>query len=307
PRIVNPESGRIWTANARVVGGEALNTIGDGGYVLGARAQQIRDDLFALDELSIDDMLSIQLDDRAVFLSRWRDLLLEILTPNVVTDNDERATFRHLLVDWTPRALDEAVGYRLVNEFRLEAAQRVVDMLMHPIREQFGPDTYLPVSKQFEAPLWEMVNQKPTHLISDNYSDWNDLLLQSVDTVIHEYAREYDDGLENRTWGERNTARIRHPLSNAVPFLATWLDMPAEEMSGATDMPRVQWPAFGASERFAVSPGDEENGYLHMPAGQSGHPLSDFYAAGHDDWVEGRKSSFLPGTPVHTLTLRATR
>ncbi|MGI9205074.1 MAG: penicillin acylase family protein [Woeseiaceae bacterium] len=307
PRIVNPESGRIWTANARVVGGEALNTIGDGGYVLGARAQQIRDDLFALEELSIDDMLSIQLDDRAVFLGRWRDLLLEILTPNVVTDNAERATFRHLLIDWTPRALDEAVGYRLVNEFRLEAAQRVIDMLMHPIREQFGPDTYLPVSKQFEAPLWEMVNQKPTHLISDNYSDWNDLLLQSVDTVIHEYAREYDDGLENRTWGERNTARIRHPLSNAVPFLAGWLDMPAEKLSGATDMPRVQWPAFGASERFAVSPGDEENGYLHMPAGQSGHPLSDFYAAGHDDWVEGRKSSFLPGTPVYTLTLRATR
>lgn len=306
PRIFNPESGRIWTANARVVGGDALSVIGDGGYALGARAKQIRDDLFALDQVSIEDMLSIQLDDRAVFLSRWRDLLLTILTPDVLTDNDKRATFRRLLVDWTPRALNEAVGYRLVNEFRLEAGQRVIDMLMYPVRDEFGPDTYLPVSKQFEAPLWEMVNKKPRNLISKDYSDWNDLLLQSVDSVIEEYAQKYDDGLESRTWGEHNTARIRHPLSSAVPFLGGWLDMPAEQLSGATDMPRVQWPAFGASERFAVAPGDEKNGYLHMPSGQSGHPLSDYYAAGHDDWVQGRKSAFLPGKSVHTLTLRAT-
>ena len=305
PRIMNPDSGRIWTANARVVGGDALQIIGDGGYALGARAQQIRDYLFALDKMSIDDMLSIQLDDRAVFLSRWRDLLLDVLAPNIVAGNDERETLRQILVDWTPRALDEAVGYRLVNEFRLDVGQRVIDMLMSPIRDEFGPDTYLPVSKQFEAPLWEMVNKKPANLISSNYTDWNDLLVQSVDSVIRKNAQEYDDGLENRTWGEHNTARIRHPLSNAVPFLAGLLDMPAEKLSGATDMPRVQWPAFGASERFAVSPGDEENGYLHMPAGQSGHPLSDFYAAGHDDWVQGRKSSFLPGKAAHTLTLRA--
>ena len=306
PRIFNPESGRIWTANARVVGGESLGVIGDGAYALGARAQQIRDGLFALNELSIDDMLSIQLDDRAVFLSRWRELLLEVLTPDVLIDNDKRVTFRRLLVDWTPRALDDAVGYRLVSEFRLEAGQRVIDMLMHPVRDRFGPETYLPVSKQFEAPLWQMVNQKPGHLLSKNYSDWNDLLVRSVDAVIEKHAQDYDDGLENRTWGEHNTARIRHPLSNAVPFLSGWLDMPAEKLSGATDMPRVQWPAFGASERFAVAPGDEENGYLHMPSGQSGHPLSDFYAAGHDDWVQGRKSSFLPGSSIHTLTLRAT-
>ncbi|MDH5622620.1 MAG: penicillin acylase family protein, partial [Gammaproteobacteria bacterium] len=47
PRIVNPDSGRIWTANARVSDADALRIIGDGGYDLGARAKQIRDSLFA--------------------------------------------------------------------------------------------------------------------------------------------------------------------------------------------------------------------------------------------------------------------
>ncbi|MCH8335310.1 MAG: penicillin acylase family protein [Proteobacteria bacterium] len=56
-------------------------------------------------------------------------------------------------------------------------------------------------------------------------------------------------------------------------------------------------------DQFAVAPGDQANGCLHMPGGQSGHPLSDYYSRGHDDRVEGRATAFPPGEPVHTLTL----
>ena len=61
--------------------------------------------------------------------------------------------------------------------------------------------------------------------------------------------------------------------------------------------------AFGASERFAVSPGRESDGHFHMPGGQSGHPLSPHYRAGHDDWAKGRATPFLPGATATTLTL----
>ncbi len=74
-------------------------------------------------------------------------------------------------------------------------------------------------------------------------------------------------------------------------------------LNGDLDMPKAQGPAFGASERFSVSPGDEANGILHMPTGQSGHPLSPYYSKGHDDWVRGLPSPFLPGPAEHRLTL----
>jgi len=83
-----------------------------------------------------------------------------------------------------------------------------------------------------------------------------------------------------------------------------FFDTPAQQLPGDSAMPRVQAPAFGASERFAVSPGREHEGYLHMPGGQSGHPLSPFYRAGHEDWAAGRPTPFLPGETEHTLTLR---
>ena len=98
--------------------------------------------------------------------------------------------------------------------------------------------------------------------------------------------------------------QIRHPLSRALPWLAWLLDMPSLELPGDHDMPRVQeGTAFGASERFAVSPGHESEGYLHIPGGQSGHPLSPYYRAGFMAWARGEPLPFLPGTTEHTLTL----
>jgi penicillin amidase len=40
-----------------------------------------------------------------------------------------------------------------------------------------------------------------------------------------------------------------------------------------------------------------------MPTGQSGHPLSAFYRKGHDEWVHGQPSPFLPGETQHKLEL----
>jgi penicillin amidase len=61
--------------------------------------------------------------------------------------------------------------------------------------------------------------------------------------------------------------------------------------------------SFGASERLAVSPGREAQGYFHMPGGQSGHLLSPFFRAGHDAWVKGQPLPFLPGAQEHLMTI----
>ncbi len=111
-------------------------------------------------------------------------------------------------------------------------------------------------------------------------------------------------GLAARTWGELNTTEIRHPLSPALPsILRGALDMPAEQLPGDAKMPRVQGPEFGASERFGIVPGQEGRSYLHMPGGQSDHPLSPYHGAGHEDWAHGRAAPLLPGPAEHRLRL----
>ena len=303
PRVMNPDSGRIWTANSRVVDGEALRIIGDGGYDLGARTRQIRDGLFAKDTFTPEDMLAIQYDDRALFLARWRNLLLDMLDDDAVAGNAALGDYRDLVERWIPRAAPESVGYRLVRAFRLEVERRVFHALMAPARKAYGDDVRLRLSNQFEGPLWSLVTEQPLHLLPGKYESWQDLMISAVEQNIAYFAENYEGPLANRTWGERNTASIRHPLSRSIPLVGDWLDMPAEPLNGDLDMPKAQGPTFGASQRYAVYPGDEAGSILHMPTGQSGHPLSDFYARGHDDWVRGRANPFLPGDAVHTLTL----
>jgi len=115
-----------------------------------------------------------------------------------------------------------------------------------------------------------------------------------------------ESGLDGKTWGARNTARIQHPLSRAIPPLGRWLDMPAEPLSGDSHMPLAQRPSYGASQRMVVSPGNESEGMFHMPCGQSGHPLSPHYRDAHAAWSQGTPTPFLPGPPQHTLTLLPT-
>ena len=88
-----------------------------------------------------------------------------------------------------------------------------------------------------------------------------------------------------------------------MPALSRWLDLPARPLPGSTHMPRVQTPVEGASERFVVSPGHEEQGLFHMPGGQSGHFLSPWFRAGHAAWEAGEATPLLPGEAAHTLRL----
>jgi len=299
PVVMNPASGAVWSANNRAVDGAALAAIGDGGYALGARAMQIRDSLLELDGAVEADMLAIQLDDRALFLARWRRLLLQVLSPGAVAGDERRADFRRVLQTGARRAAVDDAGYRLVRAFRRALAGRVfADILV--ACGGLDANDFPPGMRQWEGALWRVLDERPMHMLNPGYQSWEELLLATADGVARECG---EGGLEGCTWGDANVVRIRHPLSRALPLLARWLDMPARSLPGDIHMPRVQGPAMGASERFVVAPGRETSGYFQMPGGQSGHPMSPFYDAGHRAWIEGQPTPFLPGASRHRLTL----
>ncbi|HTG34362.1 MAG TPA: penicillin acylase family protein [Thermoanaerobaculia bacterium] len=301
PRVINPSSGRIWTANARVMDGESLRAIGNGGYDLGARARQIRDDLMKLERTTPRDLLAIQLDDRALFLERWRDLLLRTLSPEAVQGHPGRGELRRLVeTRWTGRAAVDSAAYRAVRAFRLFLREAVFVSLTG--QEGVPEEDRVRPPAQFEGPLWRLVTERPAHLLDPRYKSWDQEILAAVDALLESGERQ-GAKLADRTWGERNTTRIQHPLSLALPFLGRWLDVPPRQLPGDENMPRVQGPTFGASERMVVSPGHEEAGLFEMPVGQSGHPLSPYYRKGHKAWEEGTPTPFLPGPAMHTLRL----
>lgn len=302
PKVVDPPAGRLWTANARVVSGPMLAIMGEGNYPLGARAKQIRDDLFSKDKFSASDLMDIQLDNRAVFLDRWQKLSLTILDDDALAKDPRLVEAKDFIENWGGRASADSVGYRMVKAFRLAVSDRAFAPLLAPALRMSPKFRYSRVW-QSEGPLWALVSTQPAHLLDPKYADWRALLKDAMGAVVTALTR---DGrrLSERTWGEFNTARIQHPLSRAVPSLARFLDMKKDPLPGDDHMPRVHSPTNGASERFVVSPGREDQGLFHMPTGQSSHPLSPYFGAGHEAWVKGEKTPFLPGPARYTLTLQ---
>lgn len=299
PAIVDPPGGSLHSGNQRKVDGEALRLIGFGSYDLGARAGAIAALLAARDQHDESSLRAIQLDIDSPLLEQWRAWLRAELARR----NDELAQRWLALIpaDKPLRAAVDAVDYRLVRAVRSEVSKRLLTGLAGPMRVA-QPDFQFAKMPQAEHLVWQLLQERPAHLCNPHFADY-DALIDDALTTIDTQLSALPGGLAARTWGELNTSRIGHPLSRAVPLLSRWLDMPARQLPGDANLPRVQGPAFGASERLVVAPSRESAGSLNMPGGQSGHPMSAFYGAGHQAWEEGEAQSLLPGATLHTLRL----
>lgn len=296
PVIINPAQQRLWSANARMVSGEMLTNVGFGNYGLAGRQNQVRQRLMALESANEDDLFAIQLDDEGLFLARWRTLLL-----NHFGGTTDPATLAALerVENWEGRALPVSIGYRVVRRFRSHVTMRVISGLTQPLEAHLG-ERFPWYSRTVEGPTWRLITERPVHLLPPGYDDWNALIGSAMDDVLEEI--DQSGGLQTYTWGAYTELALAHPLSAFVPGLGLLTDTPRQQTPGEfSNMPRIGAGNYGASQRMVVSPGHEENGIFQMPSGQSGHPLSPYFNKGHENWVNGVKSPFLPGPAEWTL------
>jgi penicillin amidase len=302
PRVKNPTDARLWTANSRVVGGEMLAKIGNGGYAVGARSQQIKHSLFAKESFNEKSLLAIALDDRAIFLQRWQEFLLtQVLTPEQMAIHPQWQEAKAFITQSPLTASVDSVGYRIVRNFRIALRDELFSIFNEKMAALDEHYSFHTIRHQIEAPLWTLINEQPDNFLWRPNESWSSLFTQTLQSTLDDMTNKQP--LAEATWGQANVSEIVHPLSNAVPFIGRWLDMPKIALPGDSHMPRVQGKAFGASERMVVSPGHEEQGIFHMPTSQSGHPWSPYYGLGHNDWQQGNPSNFLPGKTKYTLTL----
>ena len=307
PRLVSPDVKYVFSANQRKLGSPEYLALCRAHNVFGARATQIRDALDSLGEAIPTDMLAIQLDNRALLLERWQELLQETLflpQAEEVLGPDLSELKKHVK-DWGGRARAESVGYRLVRGFRMATIQYVYEPLTTQVETTMAQQTINWFWTGAERPVWTVLTSRPEHLLNPRFDDYDALLLAAMRDVVREIREKQGLRLDQATWGQLVNHSIQHPLSRAVPWLLSWLDAPTENCSGGDDMPRMHTRSRCVTQRLAVSPGHENEGILHMPGGQSGHFLSPYYRRGHEAWVNGEPTPLLPGETKHRITIKS--
>ncbi len=293
----------LWSGNQRKVGGEELARIGDDGFDEPYRAAQIESRLRDLAGQTIEpaDLLAIQLDNEAFWAKRWAELLKETLRQPTGSAEPARTELLAMVESWDGRAALNSAAYRFIRRWHRSLASATLEPIFAKSRSRDPGFRYSRL--RYDEALWELHRDEPLHLLAPPHRRWADLR-QSVARQLIEEARDESSDLTDYTWGDANRLSMRHPLSYAVPgFIGQFLDMTPDQQDGDARVPRVARPTHGASLRFVVAPGQEPDGIMQLPGGQSGNPLSPYYRAGHQAWLRGDPTPFQPGEVVHRLKL----
>jgi penicillin amidase len=301
-RLQSPEFSRVWAANARPITSGAFGELLAGGYhVCGARASQIRDGLLALNSVDEQSMLRIQLDDRAIFLSRWHALFLEVLGSGKMRGHPRLAEVCAELQCWNGRAAADSVAYRLLRQFRDVVERLVFEPFISIVKARQGQFDLPSVTDQLEAPLWRLVTERPAHLLPPWFLDWDALMTAAALEILGAVSERTP--LHSFVWGAVNTLAMRHVLSPFVPIVGRFLDARRVPLDGDLHMPLAQTARHGPVFRFVISPGDDQAAIVQMAGGQAGNRLAPYYLSGHADWLEGTPSPLHPGSTRYALTL----
>ena len=206
-----------------------------------------------------------------------------------------------LIEDWSGRAAADDVGYRLVRAMRLQIRKDVFESLTATARSTLSGDEIRAVGAVRRAAV-------ATRDAASGASARSALRLVGGGAArLASIARSQSlhkecDELQSLHLGRRRTRctcdiRCRRRCRSS----AAGSTCRRSRCRAIQHMPRVQGPAFGASQRLVVSPGHEAQGYFQMPGGPVDHPLSPFYGAGHDAWARGKPTPLLPGAERTSL------
>jgi penicillin G amidase len=303
PKQINPSELVLVSANDRRWGKHYPYSIGRQ-FANGYRAYRIKQRLNELQTTDEWAMFALQLDTESEFYHFYQQLALTVLSPELIAQQPELAEVRDYLLAWNGRADTQSLGFALLVKFRAQLAKSVFTPFLTACKQADKSFDYS--WTYIDTPLQALLTEKPATLLPDSrYTDWNNFILAQLKHSVTALKAKYPDKkLSELTWGMVNKAQIKHPFSSVLPLLSQLLDMPDDKLAGCEGCVRTAGADFGASERMSVSPAHLNEGILHIPAGQSAHPLSPYYRDQQPYWVEGLAIPLLAGSAQHSLVFK---
>ncbi len=301
PRLFDPPVGFIATANNRTLGAGYPHVIGHN-YAHSYRAYRISQRLAPMEAVDEQDLLAVQLDTESEFFAFYRELVQSLASGSA---DDPLLREAKAAVDaWNGRLDADSLGIALLVGYRKDLLQAVFGPLLARCRRVDAHFNY--GWRESETPLRALLTERSAATLPDRrFARWDDFLAGVLTSTVHRLQADYGIArLDRLTWGRVNHVTVRHPFGKLLTWLSPVLDMPEHESPGCSGYcVRVLSADQGASERFVVSPAHPEDGIFHMPAGQSGHPLSPHYRDQQQAWVNGDRLPFGAAAAKHRLLL----
>jgi len=300
PQALNPDSGLIVTANARVVGPSYKPYLTDR-WEEPYRTARIYDLLRDKGGLRPEDMLKVQTDT----YSYPHAFLADQLSAAVKTSQPKDPRTKTLidgLKDWNGIADADSPEVSFLEETRRAA----LELLLEPY---LGKETAL-YSWRRTTFLQKILTERPAKWLPAGYKTYDELLTAAADRGVQRLAELSNKSrVDDWAWKEFDALDMAHPLGR-TGLLRNFLSITGKPQSGTAYSPRAATKHHGPAMRFVANLGNWDESIMLVPGGESGQPGSTHYTDQFPYWYEGRPI-YQPFSDAgeaslrkHTLTLK---
>ena len=300
PQALNPDSGLIVTANARVVGPNYKPYLTDR-WEEPYRVARIYNLLLDKGGLRPEDMLKVQTDTYSyphAFLADQLSAAAKTTPPQ----DDRAKKLIEGLKDWNGIADADSPEVSFLEETRLAA----IALLLEPY---LGKDTRL-YSWRSTAFLQKILTERPSKWLPAAYKTYDDLLSAAADRAVARLAEiSGKSRVDDWPWKQFDALDMVHPLGRSG-LLKELLSITGKPQSGTAYSPRAATRHHGPAMRFVANLGNWDDSIMLIPGGQSGQPGSSHYTDQFPYWYDGRPiyQAFSDAAEArsrkHTLTLK---
>ncbi|WP_166134080.1 penicillin acylase family protein [Nocardioides ochotonae] len=292
PFALDPDEGFVVTANQAVVGpGYPYHLTED--WDRGYRAQRIRDRLTDRladgGEVSVEDMLDVQLDRHHPFAATLTPYLLDVELPQGYASDGQR-----VLEEWDHSQDADSPGAAYFNV----AWRNLLELTFHDeLSEELWPDGgqrwYAVVARLLERPddpWWDDVRtaERETR---------DDVLAAALTEARDDLTRLSDSDPEAWRWGQLHRLELRSPSlgESGIGVVERLVNRGGWQVGGGSStVDATAWDAAEGFEvtaapsmRMVVSLADLDESRWISLTGVSGHPASKHYTDQTDLWARG--------------------
>jgi penicillin amidase len=292
PRVRNPESGLIVTANQRIVADDYPHHIGvDFGRP--DRALRLHARLDDLRGARLEDMAGVHRDLRSLPADIWVERLLRLEG----CDEHERGALE-ILRDWDREMTADAPGAAIYAAVRDAVGRQIAH---HPALAALRaplPDEPAVTFHPLELRCWQLLTgclAGADETLLPPGRGWDDVLAAGLTDGVAVLRTALGDDPRAWRWGALHRAAPRHPLSRLHPDWADRLDPPSVEIAGYSDtvFSTSHLAGFGFTmtsgsvARYVFDLADRRNSSWVVPLGASGDPTSPHFADQQERWARG--------------------
>jgi penicillin G amidase len=315
PSVLDPSSGIIATANARITSDDypyAITLNWADPYRVERIHHLLADAVASGHPLTPADMLRIQTDVHSEFDLLIAQRLAYALDHSALTHKDPRLLqAANLLRDWNGDVGANSSAAAIVAAVRPEIwSMLLIPQIRAHSRTRIGNaqlDQILGLYSWGEQhTVLELILQNtPARWLPHTFSNWNDFLA----TATQQSLSHAPHNLSTLTYGPDHPVEIPHPIFGSHSPISTLLGAATgtglHPNSGDATTVRAAGLHFGPSERFTTDLSNPDNTHANITTGESGNPASPWFLDQFQPWLNGTTFTLPLDHPTieHTLTL----